>query len=310
MLPKNTTDIDDRMLTQYLLGELTEEDAERLDELSVADDAVAARLDEMENQLVDAHVRGELSAAEESTFRSFYLASPARRAKVEFAAALAGATGAAADVTAARDADVSRDSWLDWLRAPHLALQWGFALAALVIATVAGYLIIQNHALVSKIAEVQSLQATLDSRQRDLQAQIEANDSTPATATDTQKPATNAPAAPALAAAILLLPQTRGASQPVAILVEKGSATIPLVLALESSEFSHFEVALKDPGTNLVLWSSGALTAKRGGNLNTVAVNLPAKLLKQQNYSIELNGTAANGTPDLAGAYAFHAVLR
>ncbi len=122
-----------------------------------------------------------------------------RRAKVEFAAALAGATratsatgaanaagaGAVASATIATDVETRGGSWLNWLRAPHLALQWGFALAALVIATVAGYLIIQNHALVAKIAQVQSLQATLDSRQKDLQAQIDASDSTPAAATDT-----------------------------------------------------------------------------------------------------------------------------
>ena len=43
MLPKDQNSIDDRMLTQYLLGAVSEEDAERLDELSVTDDAVAAR---------------------------------------------------------------------------------------------------------------------------------------------------------------------------------------------------------------------------------------------------------------------------
>jgi anti-sigma factor RsiW len=313
MLPKDKNAIDDRMLIQYLLGELPEEDAERLDELAVADDAVAARLNEVENQLVDAHVRGELSAAEEAPFRSFYLASPMRRAKVEFAAALVGATSNASPAARAQKEAVATTSsgWLDWLRAPHLALQWSFALAALLVAAVAGYLLLQNRSLVAKISQIQTLQATLDSRLKELQAQIEASDNAPVTvAPETQKPASGAIPGPALSAAILLLPQTRGASQPVAVLVEKGIASVPLTLALESSEFSRYSVTLKDPSSNFVMWSSGVLAPKRGANLSTIAVNIPAKFLKQQNYSIELSGTLATGSPDLAGTYAFHAVLR
>jgi hypothetical protein len=69
-------------LVRYLLGLLSEEDAERLDAASIADDEVAAQLRIAEDDLVDAYVRGLLTGDTLERFESFYLASPRRRAKV------------------------------------------------------------------------------------------------------------------------------------------------------------------------------------------------------------------------------------
>jgi hypothetical protein len=318
MLPNDKNSIDDRMLTQYLLGALSEDDAERLDELSVTDDAVAARLEEAENHLVDAQVRGELPAEYEAAFRSFYLASPHRRAKLHFAGALA-ATADAATATAApvrrratpstEAAAAPRRGFFGWLTQPHLGLQWGFGLAALLLALVAGYLISENRTLMSRIMQVESLQTALDAKQHEVLAQLQAQNTPPASAPP--HGGSSAPAIVNVVASVLLLPQTRGVAQPSAVLVEKGAATIPVELALEpSDEFKRFEVALNDPATGKRVWSSGTLALKHSANLSTVVVGLPAKLLKQQNYSIELEGITAQGAPDLAGTYAFHAVVR
>src|SRR5215813_5519412 len=79
---------DDELLTRYLLGELSAEQAEKLDELSVSDDAFVWRLSGVENDLVDSFVRGELHGETLKRFRSFYLSSVLRRQKVEFAVGL------------------------------------------------------------------------------------------------------------------------------------------------------------------------------------------------------------------------------
>ena len=76
--------LDDR-LTRYLLGALPEADTEQLDELSVVDDDLADRLRVAETDLIDAYVRGTLCGERLERFESHYLASPKRRARVEFA---------------------------------------------------------------------------------------------------------------------------------------------------------------------------------------------------------------------------------
>src|SRR3954468_22686301 len=86
---------DDEQLVQYLLGLLPSEDAERLDEASIADDDVAARLRVAEDDLVDAYVRGTLIGDTRTRFESHYLSSPRRRERVasarQFVRAIDGA---------------------------------------------------------------------------------------------------------------------------------------------------------------------------------------------------------------------------
>lgn len=113
--------VDDELLTRYLLGTLTEDDAERVDELSIVDDHVAWRLRAVENDLVDAYVRGDLRDETLARFRSAYLASPERRKKVMFAKGLASV----------EPAQVVTSS------APH-ARRIAWALAACIVAIVAG----------------------------------------------------------------------------------------------------------------------------------------------------------------------------
>ena len=85
MSPLTEAALDDRQLERYLLGLLPEEDAERLDELSITDDNVAGRLRIVEDDLVDAYVSGELAGELLERFESFYLSSERRRQKVKFA---------------------------------------------------------------------------------------------------------------------------------------------------------------------------------------------------------------------------------
>ena len=77
------------LLVKYLLGSLSAEETERLDELSVSDDAFASRLSEVENDLVDDYVRGTLSPETAKQLLAIYESSPERRQKLKFAKAFA-----------------------------------------------------------------------------------------------------------------------------------------------------------------------------------------------------------------------------
>src|SRR5262245_39749113 len=124
---------DDKQLIDYLLGLLPEDEAERLDEASIADDVFAARLRNAENDLVDAYVAGTLAHARRTEFEAFYLASPRRREKVEFARRfLAAVDGAAAP--AARPPVTSQ---------PMRFIRWWQAAAATLLVT-CGVLTYQN----------------------------------------------------------------------------------------------------------------------------------------------------------------------
>jgi hypothetical protein len=93
----------DDHIVRYLLGLLSNEGTERLDELTIANDEVAWRVRVLENDLVDAYVCGGLDAITRAYFEQHYVglqASPRRREKVRFARSLlkgADAPGAPAN---------------------------------------------------------------------------------------------------------------------------------------------------------------------------------------------------------------------
>jgi anti-sigma factor RsiW len=84
----NKEKYNDQTIIRYLLGSLPEEETEWIEEISFIDDEFAVRLSAVENDLVDAYVRGELSGEKLERFDSYYLASPKRRKKVKTAQVL------------------------------------------------------------------------------------------------------------------------------------------------------------------------------------------------------------------------------
>jgi hypothetical protein len=318
---------DDRLLTRYLLGALPMEDAERLDELCIADEEVATRLHALENDLVDAYVRGEVSGEDLGHFESFYLASPKRRQKVEFAAALlelekrtAAAPAPApapvlqtAAVPASRPKEEEESVQPPESSVPRPMYRWGFAFAAAVILFVAGYLLLENLRLRKQMSETQAQQATLDQRDHELQKQL--NDQRSANEESLKEIERLRQSQPNLGqlktVSILLPPPMRGAARILTISVPSGTDLAVLLLTLESDEFPAYRAALKDPATNQIRWSSGAdLRSTSLGEKKAISISFPAGLLKQQNYIVELTGLPARKAPELIGGYPLRVVLK
>ena len=84
--------IDEQLLADYLIGNLTEAEESRVEDRAFSDSDTLAALEDAEADLIDAYVRGSLSDAERRAFERRFLASPSRRKKVEFARALAKVT--------------------------------------------------------------------------------------------------------------------------------------------------------------------------------------------------------------------------
>ena len=135
---------DDEVLVDYLLGRLSTEDTERVDELSIADDDVAWRLQAVENDLVDAYVAGQLSGERLERFTSFYLTSPVRRRRVELARALRSQS----TPRAARPASLRI--------LPH----WALAAAALIATLGVAYFAVENRRLRDQVYQSDAARAS------------------------------------------------------------------------------------------------------------------------------------------------------
>ena len=86
----------DEHLVRYLLGELPDDEADRLDERSIMDDALALRLRQLENDLADRYVLGGPLDVSLEKFDRLHRRSSHLRDKVRFAEALHTLTAAPA----------------------------------------------------------------------------------------------------------------------------------------------------------------------------------------------------------------------
>jgi hypothetical protein len=316
---------DDRLLTQYLLGSLPLEEIERLDELSIADDDFAAKLNSAEKDLVDAYVRGELPAADAHQFKSAYLSSPKRREKVRFAETFLSFQRPAATPPVVVRAGVTQSDrhesvlkrllggvWSGTSRSSKagFAPQWGLAGAALVLLIASGYLLKTNLELRQQVSRSDSERALLAQKEQQLQHRLAvgqaANAANPGTEKNNPQPSIDH----LKVAAFVLMPTLRGSGPPPIVSWSAGTDLVVLKLEMESSDFATYQVAIQDSASRQIAWQSASLRPFSEDDRRTVSFALPPNLLKPANYLVQLKGIRPNGTTELASSYPFRGVIK
>jgi len=298
--------VHDSQLVRYLLGLLSDDEAERVDQLSISSDEVASRLRIAEDDLVDAYVRGTLDEEAAGRFVSFYLSSERRRQKVKFARTFV----AAIDQRGGSPKSLS----LRGTTIPRSRTAWRLAAAAAML-LVAGLSLREYLRLRTDLTVAQSVSIGLSNRASELERQLnDAHLADAETARELERTrargsaGASSPSLPAIA--LVLLPQTRAMGPIATIAVPDGAHFVELELQLESSDFARYQAVLKDPGTNRIVWRRDKIAARAGDRIPTVALSIPATVLKSQHYSLELNGTNASGESEMAGSYVFQVVRR
>jgi hypothetical protein len=312
----------DEQFVRYLLGLLTEEEAERVDELSIADDDIAWRLRAAENDLVDAYVRNTLNDTDRARFERVYLVTPKRRDKVRFAKSLLSSI----EPEASRPAPVvsAPATVLSWPQRVFAqpAAGWALAAAATLFLVLSAALLMQTSRLRNDLGTLETERAAADRKAQDLQQQI---DSQRAAATEsgreldrlrtqlseaTQRGNAEPRGTSLLAGgvALLLTPQTRSSGVMPSVAVRPGADGVSFALLLESNDFPRYQVALKDPATSAILWRSERVPAGTLNHAPAVSVIVPARLLKAQHYALELSGVRAAGAADVVASYVVRVV--
>ncbi len=305
--PHNTK-LDDEELIRYVLGLLPDEATERLDEASIADDELAARLHSVETDLVDSYVRGQLVGSTLDRFESYYLMSPRRRESVR------GATR----FVRALDRAVPRDEGLTWKdRIARPTRVASFVAAAALVLVVSGILLFQERPQ-NPLTVATSESGAVGNRPQAGEQQPTGERGAvppdglerdrPSAAASATTPASEPPegkraAPPEQIVAVVLLPPTRAVAPIPTLAIPSDADRTGFELRLESNDFSRYQVGLKNPATNNILWRSDWIPARVSGDQASVFVVVPANLLGPQRYALELTGRGADGRLEIMGSY-------
>ena len=295
----------DDQLIGYLLGSLPADEAECLDEQTLVDDELAGRLRMVEDDLVDAYASGRLTGDLLRRFEFFYLASPRRREKATFAREFAATVEGAGPRQPAAAPPVPHPAAGAGVHARVFA--WPLAAAAVLFLGMS-LLFLQDVQLRRALKDAERQAAASGQRATTMATQLEEQQR--AAAATTQALADARAVQPLATVALVLLPQTRGVGSTPIIAVASGSGTVPLDLQIEAASPARYEVALKDPATNQVVWRSPPIRRQRVRRPPMVTVDLPASLLKPQHYALDLFELRTGVPPVFAGTYAFEVARR
>lgn len=309
----------EKQAVQYLLGELTEADQTRLEERFFQDPALSEVLSEIEDDLIDQYVRGDLSARERERFEHHFLVSERRHTKVEFARSWLQTENQRFELASERQASRWR-TILAAISAPRPA--FAYALAGLALMFLLGGLwqfseIRQLRKQVAAIEternsragqEDQLRRQAEDERQRndELNAQKERLEQELARATPQPLPPITHQPSLASALAFVLLPGVRGSEAPRELVVPKSTELVRLQLNLNpGDQYAAYAVQLRTvSGSPVRNWNRLSAASKQGQRV--VFITLPSRMLNTGQFELTLSGVATPNRKEDLGYYYFN----
>jgi hypothetical protein len=257
---------EDKRLTDYLLGNLPEQEETRLEEEYLADPDAQDRLLVAEDELVDAYLQGELSARERKQLEDRFLASPRGRQKLGLAKSLMALAQARKPAAAQKS------------KPPLLfSMRWAFA-AALLLLVVVLWSVRQK--MWPPTRERAGSQQNPVNHQTSPVAQASPAPS-PA-----EEPGEHLPSA--AIASIVLRPVGRNVEQSPVVHIPPGAQRLKIQLELDADNHKSYKAAIVGAADE-VQWSKRRLKSESTSSGRAVVLLVPAELLEGGEHTVLLS---------------------
>ena len=286
-------------IKRYLLGDLPENEAERLVERCRADEELGEVFRTAENDLIDAYVCQELSDRQRRQFEIHFL-DPERRMRVDVARMLMNP-----EVRAKVSLDpIVGERWAPKWWSVFFSIRAGFATAALAGIALIVFLFVQNYRLHEELVSSRSAQTALQGQVDSLQRQN----------AQSQVQVGVAPPHPPVAVAFLMLSpallRRPGSNTRQVMTLSPAISSVVLMLALDpssinSATYARYDVVLETVEGRTIRTLKGLNSGHAPDGGDVVRAPFPAQLLKDGDYIATLMGrTAAEKRTELA-SYSF-----
>ena len=313
----------EKLMSRYLLGELSEEQQVEIEDRAFADKDYLASITAVENDLIDEYVRQELSEADRRKFESRFLASAERRKRVEFAKALSQVPHVAKKTQPASWS--WRESLYAFISGLNPAARFAFAAAMLVLVVGGAWLLTTTLRLRSQLTQLQAENQSRQTQRHALEQQIEAerkrneelnarlnqekqqreqSDESLRQLSETAD-STNPPPRPVIATLTLLPGLSRGGGDKPSLVMPGDARLVRLNIGIDPEEqYKNFAVELRTTAGRHV-WNRENLAARNRSGARAIGLTLPASVLKSGEYEIRLRGLKEGGEAEDIGFYYF-----
>jgi len=306
----------DPRMASYLLGELSEAEATAFEREFFVNPDVFTRLVEVETGLVDDYVRRRLPPQVGARFEQHYLADPRRRARVEFAEALAAKIDEAHPAAAmdqrrnAEPARIDTPETRKWL--------WWASMAAVLAVSIAstGWLWLQSRRLRGELAHAEVARASVEQRARDLQDQLSRTQTSMRELAgelerlQTPSDHPDSPSAPSFVSLLLAVPSARAPDAAAAptLTIPTGTRQVRFELAIPDAEYASYQVAV-NPVAGAAVFTRQRLVPRTVGAGVRIVVTAPANRLVAGDYMLTLTGERSGVPAETVSQLLFRVVV-
>lgn len=329
--------INETVVRRYLLGQLPEEERERLEVGLLTDDRVFDTLtaleDEVEDELIDQYLDGELTEAEREKFESVFLTTPERTYKLKLIKDLKHhvAVPVYEEVPVGKIAatNVTHATWIPAIGVFQNPLFGLSAATALTLALVAcAWLWIRANNLETQLRQAQADHPTdaalkqqvehLRQRNEELTANLQRSEEQRTTLEQDlaalksgQGPGNKTSPPRPTFATVVLSPSLRSTDQTVKNLsIPAGVPKAQLILKIERidpKDYKNFRAVVKKQAGAEISRNDNLKLQPSGNNARAILM-IPAEKLADGRYIVEVEGVTTDGQSELVGLYLFQVI--
>lgn len=289
-----------QLMTQYLLGELSDAEQAALEQQYFADPQVFNQLAELEADLVDDYARGQLTTNQRLHFERHYLANPHLRPRAEFAQSLQASFQPSRQAAPLVEPQAARWAVSTWFKRPAFAL----ALAA----TALGFAILSFNwwrtaqRLRHELTATQAAQQQTDAQRRKLEAELTDERARYAQLQNdlAQAQSKVANASPAFVTLLLTATGIRASNATAAprLTIPANTEQVRVQLTVPvTDEYLSYRAALITADSNQ-LWQRQNLKPRRSQETALFSFVIPARFFKQGDLLLTLTGVTQQGESD------------
>ena len=320
------TDIQEKIICRYLLGDLPEAEQLAFEREFFADEEKFEQVWTVENELLDRYVRGGLTLAERNLFDKNYLASPVHRQRLAFVETL---FQAADSHTEGQKADsINRPSvawWTGFLGSLRGNLvRWSMAAALLLLVAGGFWLFTESARLREQMNQLRKEKASEQQRTQELEKEIaderERRDRLAAELERLRREQTKSPNQPPAQTptnqldrqsvlSFLLSPMImRSSGDAQQLKISNETTDVLLQMKIQETEARNFRVSLRTVEGAQVWSGSARLTGAPENKGATIAARVPANKLSADDYILTLSANKGANEPQEIGRYFFKVI--
>ncbi|MGA9767405.1 MAG: hypothetical protein WBV94_00075 [Blastocatellia bacterium] len=303
------------ILFKYLLGELSEQEQEQIEENYFDDDEFFDRMLVVEDELIDAYVGHRLSISEQERFENHFLRSPDRRKRVELAKAWAGFFSRSPQSTHDKNSSSLSQPYPGFSRLKRAA--FFIPLAAMFLLLIGlTWLFMQNGRLRRALEHSQAESAELQRKELDLERQIgeqrARNEELDQELADGRNVSNQLPPEkqlPKIASFVLTAGFTRGTGKVNSITIPKDSETVKLESYFRQGDYKNYRAVLRT-SEGAEVWSQAKPRIQSKGPVKVMVLSLPAVLFNSGEYILTISGVSSSEENEIIDEYSFKVLRR